>query len=152
MGSFGVTIRAQSVTPKHAVPDQGEVFLTYTQTFHEFGWPFRALGYMTHTYVRPRVGALHEWAGHAGPVPRSIARTRLTPYLLPARPLWPGLAADTLIWAALIWLALLAMTARRRLRRRRGRCVRCGYDLRGAAHDQCPECGAASPAVPRPSA
>lgn len=30
---------------------------------------------------------------------------------------------------------------RARLRARRTRCVACGYDLRGTAHERCPECG-----------
>jgi hypothetical protein len=35
------------------------------------------------------------------------------------------------------------------VRRRRGLCVDCGYDLRGAAHERCPECGAGVEAVSR---
>ncbi|MFG0285672.1 MAG: hypothetical protein ACF8R7_14735 [Phycisphaerales bacterium JB039] len=37
---------------------------------------------------------------------------------------------------------LLAPAGRRRRRLREGRCEACGYDMRGAAADRCPECGA----------
>jgi hypothetical protein len=50
---------------------------------------------------------------------------------------------------ALIGVAMTFFPARflrraRRLRQRRagGQCLACGYDLRGGAHDRCPECGA----------
>lgn len=35
--------------------------------------------------------------------------------------------------------------ARRRSRLRRGLCLRCGYDLRAAVGERCPECGEATP-------
>ena len=45
----------------------------------------------------------------------------------------------------------LRRARRRRLRRDAGLCA-CGYDLRGAAHERCPECGAVvSPAVDAPA-
>ncbi len=60
--------------------------------------------------------------------------------LVPMRPLVLGLLADVAAWSALAWLALaLPRSAIRLLRRRRGACIRCGHDLRGAA--TCPECG-----------
>ena len=36
---------------------------------------------------------------------------------------------------------------RLRLRRAAGQCLACGYDLRGAKHEQCPECGEARAVV-----
>jgi hypothetical protein len=62
---------------------------------------------------------------------------------LPVRPIWPGVAADTAVYAGVWWLLLLAPgQLRRRLRRRRGRCTRCGYDLTGLTPGApCPECG-----------
>jgi predicted RNA-binding Zn-ribbon protein involved in translation (DUF1610 family) len=63
----------------------------------------------------------------------------LWPYL----PLWPGFALNTLFYAVLawgVWQVPLAM--RRRSRRRAGRCIKCGYDLRATpAASPCPECG-----------
>jgi hypothetical protein len=41
---------------------------------------------------------------------------------------------------------LFAPAVRRRARRRRGRCLNCGYDLRGDTAGRCPECGARVPA------
>ena len=66
--------------------------------------------------------------------------------VLPLRPIWPGFAINTLFYAAILWLVIAGRSALRRLiRRKRGLCVSCGYDLRYADHDACPECGAAIP-------
>jgi hypothetical protein len=68
----------------------------------------------------------------------------MTP-LLPLGIIWGGFILNALFFAA-IWFALLAGPgfAKRAFRRRRGACIDCGYDLRGAAHEQCPECGRAA--------
>lgn len=62
---------------------------------------------------------------------------------VPLRPLPLGLAANTLLFAApLLIMLVIIPTARRALRRRRGRCAACGYDRRGLEAGQpCPECG-----------
>ena len=63
--------------------------------------------------------------------------------LLPLAPLFPGFLVNTLFYSLVLWLLWSAPFATRRLiRKRRGRCVRCGYDLGHAEHDVCPECGA----------
>ena len=55
---------------------------------------------------------------------------------------WPGFLINTLFYAVVLWLLWSApFAARRLIRRKRGRCVKCGYDLRGAEHELCPECG-----------
>jgi hypothetical protein len=46
-------------------------------------------------------------------------------------PFWHLCMAGTLLWWAI----------RERLRADGSRCLWCGYDLRGAAHEHCPECG-----------
>ncbi len=63
---------------------------------------------------------------------------------LPLRPIWRGLAVDSLLYA-LIWFILVGGVGfvRREIRRVQGRCIKCGYDLRGAEHEVCPECGIA---------
>ncbi|MCH8166084.1 MAG: hypothetical protein IH889_10795 [Planctomycetes bacterium] len=65
------------------------------------------------------------------------------PRILPLRPIWPGFAINTIFYAAILWLPIRGPFAlRRHIRRKRGLCVACGYDLRHADHDACPECGA----------
>ena len=64
--------------------------------------------------------------------------------LLPLRVSAVGFALDTALYT-LFWYGLLLIPAgapRRFIRRKRGCCVACGYDLSGAAHEKCPECGA----------
>lgn len=62
--------------------------------------------------------------------------------VLPTRPIWLGFIINTLFYCMVLWLLWSApFVTRRLIRRRRGRCVQCGYDLRGAEPDVCPECG-----------
>jgi len=65
-----------------------------------------------------------------------------------------GFAANTVLYASCVWalLILLPRALRTHLRQRRGCCTACGYDLRGAAHERCPECGAPAIASLRSSA
>ncbi len=61
---------------------------------------------------------------------------------LPLRLLWLGFAINTAFYAVLLLMLWLSpFFVRRVIRRKRGRCIKCGYDLRGAAHEACPECG-----------
>jgi len=65
---------------------------------------------------------------------------------LPLRPIWPGFAVNTLLYTVILWLFLCGpFELRRIIRRKRGQCIKCGYDLRGAEHEQCPECGTTIP-------
>jgi hypothetical protein len=61
---------------------------------------------------------------------------------LPLRPIWPGFVIDTLFYAA-IWFGVFFgfASAKRAIRRKRGRCPMCGYDLRNALDKGCSECG-----------
>ncbi len=67
-----------------------------------------------------------------------------TPSIIPLKVHWNGALINTILYAQvmLIPLALLP-AARRHLRRRRGRCPTCNYDLRATTTGACPECGAA---------
>ena len=49
---------------------------------------------------------------------------------------------NTIFYAIILWLLLPGSFALRRiLRRKRDLCVKCAYDLKGAEHEVCPECG-----------
>lgn len=64
------------------------------------------------------------------------------PRTLPYRPIWSGFAFNTIFYSTILWLLTLdPFTARRMLRIKHGLCIKCGYDLRGAEHNACPECG-----------
>lgn len=64
------------------------------------------------------------------------------PRVLPFRPVWSGQ-----IFCAGFWLAIVLLVRgpagamRRQVRRWRGRCGHCRYDLRGNVSGVCPECG-----------
>lgn len=67
-----------------------------------------------------------------------------TSMVLPLSPIWAGLLINTGVFSAAWFSLFLAVSlGRTYMRRRRGRCVRCGYDLRGSAGPRCPECGGA---------
>ena len=87
----------------------------------------------------------------SGVIPATGAVQKRTQRLaIPVQIAWRGFAADTLIFAG-VWLVLLWIpgAVRRRVRRRRGHCPACGYDLCRDLVGGCPECGwnRASPPV-----
>ena len=71
------------------------------------------------------------WTHQFGPIPGRR---------IPLRPMWLGFAINTVFYAVILWsLTLGPFTARRMIRLKRGRCIKCGYDLRETSSG-CPEC------------
>ena len=111
------------------------------------GWPFRCLQ-AEKWLVKDSFGRQYQARYAVATVPVSyqwsawaITDTRLLAILL----IWPGFAVNTVFYAALLWPLISGPFAVRRvIRRKCGLCVACGYDLRHADHDACPECGAAT--------
>jgi hypothetical protein len=67
-------------------------------------------------------------------------------HALPVDPIWPGFLINTLFYAIIVWLLIVGpLLVRRLVRIRRGRCPKCGYDLRGQPPEPeaagGPECG-----------
>jgi hypothetical protein len=59
---------------------------------------------------------------------------------LPVRPVLAGFVGNSALYAAALWAGFVTpKTLRASLRRRRGRCTACGYQLAGLR--TCPECG-----------
>ena len=64
------------------------------------------------------------------------------PRALPIVPIWRGFLANTMLYAALLWLLFFApFTLRRHLRARRGLCPACAYPV--GELSVCSECGRA---------
>ncbi len=111
-----------------------------------FGWPFICMWYqvlgqdqgMTVVGADLRGGLLI--SGQPATVGTSRSR------IIPLYPAWLGLLGNTLAFSA-AWAALLITIPLllRTLRRRRGLCPACAYDLRATpAGSPCPECGRGS--------
>jgi len=135
----------------------------WTLFWIESGWPAPALEGGEWRVERTQRSFAHtaKWiigsAGSFYPIGYPAGNTSAL-RLLPLRPIFPGFLVNTLFYAA-IWFGIFFGVAalRRAIRRGRGRCVKCGYDLRGHhsphPHPQplsrgergvqvgCPECG-----------
>ncbi len=73
------------------------------------------------------------------------------PITLPFRPIWVGSVANTVFYAALLVGAWVVVRRWRiAVRRSRGHCPKCGYDLRRDFGGGCPECGWGRAGVARP--
>ncbi len=109
------------------------------------GWPMHCLDSTFEVLGSPE----ELRAGHPVSVRQGIVAPaswrELHPYL-PCRPLFPGFALDTALYAAAWYLLIftplpLIRAGRRRFRVSRGMCGSCGYDLKGSKVGPCPECG-----------
>lgn len=128
---------------------------------HAFGWPLPMLSFSEvhlpdpgkDTTIRTlrRIGvdesgfARHEWTVARILNMRTFAASAGV-FMAPTRLLITFAAINSVLYGV-AWLLVFAVligvprTIRRALRRRAGRCVKCGYDLRAGTSPVCPECG-----------
>jgi hypothetical protein len=104
-------------------------------------WKFTSLGYGT--WVS---GAEAEPIGLIGKLQRGHQSfsPRTFPPTWPLWPALPGFVMNTMFYGVVGWLTVRGMVwivraGTRRVRRKRGQCVVCEYDVSGL--DRCPECG-----------
>ncbi|HYD02360.1 MAG TPA: hypothetical protein VEB22_14120 [Phycisphaerales bacterium] len=105
------------------------------------GWPARCLWGIDARLEHVQVGL--------EPVPEWLEEIRFVHHPFPTRIWWPGMLANVAVFGG-GWLALLAGPGVTRwwLRRQRGGCPECGYDVKGLQPGAaCPECGAATSRV-----
>ena len=96
-----------------------------------YGYPFRSLSFV-HLYTGD---------GRDDMIGIPLVNGDTTRYL-PAHVIWTGTALNTAVYGASFFaLIMVRLTMYRVIRHLRGRCRSCGYDLRGADHEACPECG-----------
>ncbi len=141
----------EDLLPRWANDDSSRPF--FVRVYEGRGWPLLALSCAHETSTAAMIALYQskakgipltpEGAILTGLIPARSVRGFAVPRALPLRPIWPGFAINSVFYAAILWLLTLGpFTARRFIRRRRGLCIKCGYDLRGAEHEVCPECGA----------
>ncbi len=111
------------------------------------GWPMLSMRCtFLRTGAKPGLITGREVVGGYELPPRSWTRGLIPGTKIRALPYIPipfGFVVNTLSYAAFIGISITgALAGRRVIRHKRGHCIKCGYDLHGAEHEVCPECGA----------
>ena len=135
--TWGATQRSLVLFEPRPIDSRGTEMIMHPWSAVVAGWPMRALAgsCFDGKPQRDRLGSTGAIVPTRGVQSRGL--------LLPLRPLWPGFLVDTAFWGVAAFVVRsVPGFVRRRVRRRRGRCVRCGYELAGVA--TCPECGGAA--------
>lgn len=132
--------------PKETVPDWVEVPEAFPTNVSVVvtasGWPLYSFVYRVEIYSDQftEFATLTSPGIRVGDSPQSESFLRYR--AIPFQPIWPGLLGNTLTFAAVFWLIPVTFSMmRKQWRRRRGRCIHCGYDLRSGSSTICPECG-----------
>jgi hypothetical protein len=121
---------------------------SYDMVETQAGWPMRCAtrSHLNYDELRPWKAVLKppalSWHGGWNAIDRShaIYTTVAVPVWVPLKPVWPGFAVNTLIYAGAAVAGVRSVgMVRSWMRRRRGNCPECGYPIGQAAI--CTECG-----------
>ena len=135
-----------SLTYIHHQNDSGGRF-SYILSVYKFGVPLPSMQFEQHGVGGEHPEEKYEAAQLAAGLRKGMdvpywLRFRPTFNRLPVTPIWSGFFVNACCFAALTWMLIAGpMALRRMIRRRRGLCPQCAYDLRGTGHAACPECG-----------
>lgn len=142
----------ESVLPRWsrlAAPEPSDEALRSERFEHAFGWPWVALAYEGTRVTAQNGRSVREEVTWGIVLYRPTFGAGDRPFrALPLRPTWSGFLANTVFYAASMWLlwflkVLRPFTLIRRWRIKRGRCPSCGYPM--GASGICTECGTALP-------
>ena len=101
------------------------------------GWPMRSLMWLRVVQSLDNTDD-RQWGVDIGDTQGPLG----TPRVLPLRPIPLGFIVNSLLYASILFVLVTGLLGLRRvIRRRRGHCIACGYDLRGDINHGCPECG-----------
>lgn len=111
------------------------------QRFEARGWPLLAFWCVRGSIVHAEEDIIV--------APRGFIETSLEepypsgrPKVLPFLPIWRGIVINSVFYGGPLWLGFITIYGMVRIfRYKLGKCRKCGYDLRGAEHKACPECG-----------
>ena len=153
-------LRSRKSTPNHSVgplpEDLVPIWIAYDPELNENrkvelwdaearGWPLLALWSKPRSWYEALDGTRHHLPTEGAielPLSPFTGGMVFYPKVLPLRPIWTGFASNTLFYAVILWMLWSSpFAATRFIRRRRGLCPKCGYDLRGTAQMICSECG-----------
>ncbi len=140
-----------SLLPRHSAFRDGspidrspEATAYATHSFSEVsaGWPCYALRETIHRAGRVTPDfELFEGSAGVLTIPDGLLPADWS-HELPTSIVWLGFFANTVFYATGLWLlARIPRLLRHWLRRRRGHCTACNYDLRANTAGVCPECG-----------
>ena len=139
-GEFGNSI--STIAPHWSVLHHGTTYYFDNNLACTFelatGWPWRSMK-AAYTHTRTRLRDCDILYGI-----EITSRSRVPSYvrLLPTRPIAAGFAMNSVFLGGAFWLFLFAFRwGRSAVWMLQNRCPWCGYDLRGADHEACPECG-----------
>lgn len=154
--NFSNSIRSQNRRQEHPVEmlpywashlysDKADIWTdsetAYTHGVIATGWPLRALKYERYgAFVDSKVQEVYgEFRIDLG---REKISGRMTYILLPLIPVWPGFIFNVILYST-PWIFIFGgySSTKRVIRRRRGKCPKCAYDLRGDFESGCSECG-----------
>lgn len=141
IGLFGKDVVAQSHVSGVAEvgASQGEI-LIWQAVRCQIGWPFRSLE-STFLSILDANGSTDLGEALDRGIHIKNDREDLESYL-PVRPRSFAFVLNTIVWAMFSFGLIQGGAATRRyLRRRKGRCAYCGYQLSNLRGDRCPECG-----------
>ena len=138
-GLFMSTGTFRGYIPKDQAISEGRP-RDYGLSVFRYGVPFRALeGQILMRIYEPYARTFTMMAAVRSP---DLMSSRRSMGVIPLRPIWPGFAINTVFYAAILRLLMFGVsTTRRVIRRKRGLCIKCGYDLRGDLSAGCSECG-----------